>query len=232
MARVTYGSSITELAGSIGGVTYQKNASGNTAKLRSNPTVNPTSRQAEYQANMARFVSYWPTLSQANKDLWDVHAAANDHTTPWGAIKTLSGYQWYLSVNLIRVNVSSTIKENPVGYSLPPPPQAFTIETSDTYIRVAWAPDYNPSVSLIVYASLPLRQSSLKLRRSLFKIDVLYNPAAMTNYDLTAKIIALYGVTWADFYASADCNIIIRIVHTDIFNGWVSLFESAITKIS
>ncbi|GAH48125.1 unnamed protein product [marine sediment metagenome] len=42
MARVTYGGGVTEFAGSIGGVTFQRNASGYIAKLRSNPTVNPT----------------------------------------------------------------------------------------------------------------------------------------------------------------------------------------------
>ena len=231
MARVTYGSGITELAGSIGGVTYQKNASGNIAKLRSNPIVNPTPRQAIHQNNMAKLVAYWPTLSQANKDAWNDLAAAHLHTTPWGESKKLSGYQWFLSCNLDNLHRPQPILDTPFPWTVMVPPDQFTIETSATYIRVAWAPAYDCVHSLYAYCSLPLRQSSLKLRRSLFSIKTRYHPPALDTWDLTAEIAALFGVTWATFYASANCSIIIRILEGYLGVGYRSAFTSAIIKI-
>ena len=231
MARVTYGSGITELAGSIGGVTYQKNASGNIAKLRSNPTVNPTPLQAGYQNNMAKLVAHWPTLSQANKDNWNALAAAHLHTTPWGETKALSGFQWFLSCNLNRFRQWISIVGAPEAWVVYPPPNQFTIETSATYIRAAWAPDYN-GVDLVGYISLPLKQSSLKLRRSLFFVKKYYLAPALSNWDFTAAFEALTNVTWADFYASANCNIIIRIINGRFVSGYFSSFTSAITKIN
>ena len=231
MARVTYGSGVTELAGSIGGVTYQKNASGNIAKLRSNPTVNPTALQANYQTLFAQFVAYWPTLSQANKDLWDALAAAHDHTTPWGETKTLSGYQWFLRCNLIRYRYYGTVLETPYSWLVASPPDQFTIETSATYIRAAWATPYD-GATLLGYISLPLKQSSLKLRRSLFYVKLYFSAPSISNWDFTSEFEALANVTWVDFYASANCNIIIRILNSSIIRGYTSAFTSAIVKIN
>jgi len=232
MARVTYGALVTKLAGSIGGVTFQENTSGSIAKLRSKQTVNPTSLQAQYQNRLSYLVSLWPTLTQIQKDAWNTFAAANDHTTPWGDIKTLSGYQWFLSCNLRRMLYwASAIIVPPVWY-VPAPPATFTIETAAGYIRAAWVPDYNAPQDLVAYCSLPLKQSSLKLRRSLFLIKTYLGAPLKTNWDLTTEIEALFNVTWATFYANSSCNIIIRLMQGSFTKGLFSSYVSAIVKIN
>ena len=231
MARVTYGSGITELAGSIGGVTYQKNASGNIAKLRSNPIVNPTPLQAGYQNNMARLVAFWPTLSQANKDAWNDLAAAHLHTTPWGEEKTLSGYQWFISINLNRLLKYTTFLNSPPVWRVYPSPDVFTLVATVDYLRCEWAATYTPEGTLKFYLTLPLRQSSLKLRRSLFYVGDGCYRTPTDLYDLTTHFESLTGVTWAAFYASADCSIICRITDNTFHYGLSSSFTSAIVKI-
>jgi hypothetical protein len=231
MARVTYGESITEYAGSIGGITYLRNASGPIAKLRSNPPVNPSPNQSTYQTRLAQQVAWWPTLSQVNKEAWDAIAAANPHTTPWGETKTLSGYQLFMSCNLLRNLFDLAILSNPGAWYDAPPTDQFTIETSSTYIRVAWDPAYDAPYDLLAYCSLPLRQSSLKLRRSLFFIHKYAIAPSMPNWDLTEQIRTLFNVTWSTFYASADCSIIIRLRQGRRESGYWSAFTSAIIKI-
>jgi len=231
MARVTYGSGVTELAGSIGGVTYQKNASGNIAKLRSNPTVNPTALQAGYQNNLSYCVAYWPTLSQANKDLWGAFALVHNHTTPWAETRTLSGYQWFLTVNLSRMVIGEPIIDAPAGFEIVAPPAAFVIQISATYIRLYWAGTYAKVKYLLLYVTLPLRQSSLKLRRSLFYLDFVVWGASIEYWDFTTEYEALTGVTWADFYASADCSIIARVKAFDRNMGIGSSYTSDLIKI-
>jgi len=181
MARVTYGPEVTELAGSIGGVTYQKNASGNIAKLRSNPVVNPTLRQAVRQNNMAMLVAYWPTLSQADKDLWNDLAAAHLHTTPWGREKALSGYQWFLSANLTHRSIYANVITAPTEWQVFTPPQVFTLTATALTLKIIWAPAYNPLGHWRIYLTLPLRQSSLKLRRSLFYATITWANTSMGN---------------------------------------------------
>jgi hypothetical protein len=232
MARVTYGESVTEYAGSIGGITYQKNASGNIARLRPNPTVNPTSLQAGYQTNMAYLVSFWPTLSQADKDLWDAFAIAHDHTTPWGEVKTLSGYQWFISCNLICLAAHELILSSPPAWLNLSPPETFTLTATSTYLRCNWSPTYNPAFFLTIYLSLPLRQSSLKLRRSLFFRGFSSFQPALDTLVLTSQFESLVNVTWSSFFAAANCSIICRLVESLPAYGQTSSFTSAIVKIN
>jgi hypothetical protein len=232
MARVTYGPEVTELAGSIGGVTFQKNASGNVARLRPNPTVNPTSLQAGYQTNMAYLVSFWPTLSQANKDLWDAFALAHDHTTPWGEIKTLSGYQWFLSVNLNRLVEITTPLPSPPAWTAHPPPTAFLLSHTDAAFYITFTPALTFPDDLAIYMSLPLRQSSLKLRRSLFYSHYLHDQTDLLYHSLRIPFENLANVTWTDFWNSADCSIIVRLKYGSFATGLFSSFTSAIVKIN
>ncbi len=231
MARVTYGESITEYAGSIGGVTFHKNTSGNVARLRPNPTVNPTSLQAGYQTNMAKLVAFWPTLSQGDKTSWDALAAAHDHTTPWGETKTLNGFQWFLSCNLTRLLLLNPILSTAPVWSTISPVAAFTIQTSATYIRLYWSPALTGSYYILLYSTLPLRQSSLKLRRSLFYTTVKISIPDFDYWDFTSEYEALTGITWADFYSSADASIIVRVKRVYLPKGLSSAYTSAIVKI-
>jgi len=231
MARVTYGSGITELAGSIGGVTYQKNASGNIAKLRSNPTVNPTSRQAGYQTYLAYLVSSWSTLSQANKDLWDTFAVDHLHTTPWGESKKLSGYQWFLSTELIRHRAYDVFEPAPPSWVAYSPPDVFTLAATVDHLRCEWAAPYSLNVHLLVYLSLPLRQSSLKLRRSTFYVTYNITPDPISTLDLTTFFEDLTGVTWANFFNNSNAHVICRLRQGHISKGLVSSYTSAIVKI-
>lgn len=231
MARVTYGESITEYAGSIGGVTFLRNASGPIAKLRSNPPVNPSPDQSTYQTNMAKLVAFWPTLSQENKDLWDAFAVAHEHTTPWGEAKTLSGYQWFLSVNLYRLLYFDEISPSPPDWWAYPPPDSFTLTATSEDFSCNWDPAYSPDNWLYVYLSLPLRQSSLKLRRSLFFVKTVTTGAPFTTLPLIDLFEALTGVTWAAFFASANCSIICRLQDGLSSRGLRSAFTSAIVKI-
>lgn len=208
-----------------------RNASGPIAKLRSNPPVNPSPDQSIYQNNMAVLVAYWPALSQENKDLWDAFAVAHDHTTPWGETKTLSGYQWFLCLNLSRIRYYTPPLSSPPNWATYNPPPETTLVATATYLRVEWAAPYTFSLHLAFYLSLPLRQSSVKLRRSLFYVKLLYNQSELSNYDLTSLFESLSNVTWATFWASANCSIICRLKYGSFLSGIFSAFTSAIVKI-
>ena len=231
MAQVTYGPTITEYTGSIGGVTYQKNASGNIAKSRSNPTINPTSLQAKYHTRLAKLVAFWPTLDQFNKDLWDAHALAHDHLTVWGETKTLSGYQWFLSCNLYALEVLLTPLLNPEAWVVYDAPQEFTLEASASFLELVWDPDYNANAHLLIYISLPLRQSSLKMRKSLFAMGSINVSSLLYGISLTTAFESLANVTWTTFKATANCSIIVRLARGDLSAGWMSKYTSAIIKI-
>lgn len=231
MARVTYGESITEYAGSIGGVTFLRNASGPIAKLRSNPPVNPSPRQLPYQTNMALLVALWPTLSSENKMNWNHLAGLHDHTTPWGESKALSGFQWFISLNLNLLVTGQSVITTCPEWDFVSPPSEFTFDISSDKFHINYPTPWELSTHYgIIYCSLPLRQSSINLRRSLF-VTAIPHGSLFYFSDLKAAYESLVGITWTTFYPSSDCSIIVRCKQVQHLTGFASAFTSNIIKI-
>lgn len=232
MARVIYGEPITELIGSIGGITFQHNSSGTIARLKPQPPVNPSAGQSDQQHLLGTLISYWPTLSSANKTTWKNFAIAHNHFTPWGEEKTLNGYQWFLSCNLNLLIAGESIIDTAPAFTSVAPPDAFTLTAAALTLKLIWAsafsvaPDY-----LFIYITLPIRHASLKLRRSMYliKVDDTFND---TELDITSLFETLANITWADFYSVSECNLIARIIVVEADTGLASQFTSSLVKIS
>ena len=232
MATVTYGGGVSELKGSVGGVTFQRNKSGTIVKRKTYYPNNPGSVQSTNQNYLAKIVSSWQGLSSARRAQWDVIAAAHDHTTPWGDTKTLSGFQFFMSNNLNLLATGQAIYVDQPTWLAPAAPDQFTLETDVDGIYIRWDPEYNPPYNfLLISVSPPLRQGNILLRRSLFQIDI-YGAGQTGEIDITADYIAQFGMTWATFWAAAECFIIARVRLIAEDEGWSSAYVSAITQIT
>lgn len=231
MARVTYGSLVTELAGSIGGLTFQKNSSGNVARLKSKKPLNPNQEQSENQVVFTQMVAAWPALSQADKDTWDALAAAHTKYTPWGEEKTLNGFQWYMSCNRILALAGDAYLSTAPAYASVSPPTAFTLTADADSLDLVWPgafsviPDH-----LFIYLTTPIRHSSIKLRRPLHLVDIddTLNAASL---NITSLFESLSNITWAAFFATAQANIIARLMTVEADTGMHSIYTSSIVKI-
>ena len=232
MARVTYGPLVTELAGSIGGVTFQKNSSGNVARLRSKKPLNPSQSQSDQQVTLSMLVSLWPSLSQANKDTWDALAAAHDHITPWGETKTLNGYQWFMACNLNNISCGFPVLSTAPAFASITPPNTFTLSSTDATFAINMVAGWNPGTDkILIYATPPIRHSSLKLRRNMFVLTS-YTGGEIFTLSIKAAYEALFNLTWATFQPGSDCNIIIRARQVEHLTGMSSALVSAIHKLT
>lgn len=231
MARVTYGALVTNLTGSIGGVTFQHNSSGAIARLRSKQSLNPSLKQSDQQVLVAQLVSIWPTLSDADKITWHDLAAAHNHTSPWGVAKILNGFQWFMSCNLNNLSCGYPVITTAPAYASISPPNVFTLAADEDDFDINIAAGWNPGTSMIlIYATPPLRQSTIKLRRSLFLLDS-YTGGNINNRDIRVVYEALFNLTWSTFYTTAECNIIIRVKQVQHDTGMSSSFQSALLNI-
>lgn len=231
MARVIYGESITELIGSIGGITFQRNASGTIARHKPDPPVNPSQGQSDQQYLLTKLVATWPTLTPAQKATWDALASAHDHVSPWGDIKTLNGYQWFLTCNLYCLLASDPIQTSAPAYSPPAPPDAFTLISYEYNLYCQFPSNYSAIPDhLFVYLTLPIRHNSLKLRKSMFLVDVddTFNANQLV---LTSLFESLAGISWASFQGSADANIICRLLRVQNNTGLTSAFTTSLVKV-
>lgn len=103
MASVKYGTIVTELKGSIGGLTFQK--CGSALSVRSNPkhkqafsVYGQTSRNT-----FAACVSYWRGLSLSQKAAWAAVASTYPTVDKWGNPVILNGFQIFMYLNRFRL---------------------------------------------------------------------------------------------------------------------------------
>jgi len=232
MARVIYGPEITELIGSIGGVTFQRNSSGYIARLKPNTPVNPTSGQATQEYYLSQLVAKWGSLSLPNKAAWDTFATAHTHYLPWGDEKTLNGYQWFISCNLNLLIINQSAIDTPPSWTSVSPVDEFVLSATDTYFRITWSPSIDiTGYRLLIYATHPLRMNSEKLRRSILLIRK-YDGTTITYLDLKTYYENVFKVTWADLYTNSDCTIIVHCKLIQELTGLASQYTSSLIKIS
>ena len=134
MALVQYGGGILDARGSIGGQVHSRNRSGSYIRARTTP-VNPrSSRQNLVRAAVQYLAQYWSgTLTQLQRDAWEVYAAAITRTNMLGAQIKLTGFNHFIRSNTPRVqNVDTLIAAGPVILTLPPADPIFACEVDET----------------------------------------------------------------------------------------------------
>lgn len=232
MARVQYGALITELAGSIGGITFQRNSSGNIARLKPNMPVNSSADQQTQQFIISSLIPAWTALSAANKTGWENFAAAHDHVNDWGDIKTLNGFQWFMSCNInLLLNSQAIISAAPAWTAVAALAQ-FALVTDAANLTLDWTPSIDiTGYRLMIYATPPIRQSTMKLRRSTFLIRK-YDGGVIDTLAITAQYVSAFNVVWADLFADAKCNIIIRVKIVQEGTGLASPYASVLVKLN
>lgn len=139
MARVTYGPLITAFSGSIGGITFQRNSSGNIARMRPAPPVVSSALQAAQQARLITTVNYWSKLTCPQKALWNQFAIDHPRTNDWGEIHTLNGLEWFMSVNLNLFDPVECPSGDPPAWSVVEPLDPFVIISEPTVFNLYWS---------------------------------------------------------------------------------------------
>jgi hypothetical protein len=232
MARVTYTALISKITGSIGGLTFQVNPSGHILRSKPQMPAKPMPAANIQQRNISLLTAAWPSLSNANKVTWSDFATAHQKVNEWSISKYLNGFQWYLSCNLNLLIVDeATIDAAPI-WEVMTVPDAFTIYTDVDDIKVDFGAEYTaPYDYVMVYASPPIRQSSIKLRRSL-KLILITSVSAQQYISLTASYSSLFNLIWSDLYNDSDCSIIVRLKFIKETKGLSGPFTSAITKLN
>lgn len=168
MAIVQYGGGVVAFTGSLAGNTFQRNQSGAIARTRVNRSKRTTSKMAVTQARTFDLLSRWQNLAEANQLNWNTFAAAHTHTNIWGQEKTISGFNWFVSVNSNLALVGASLLDNPPDFTLPP-----AIETLEI-VAIAGGLSFNYTISGdvdqvtgIIYTTPPIQATTLSFRQHL-----------------------------------------------------------------
>lgn len=176
MARVQYGSLITDIQGSIGGFTFQKNRSGNIIRLRPSGNKKKSINQNLQQTSFFNSLKNWQNLTFANKQLWNDYALIWTKTNAFGQTKTLTGQNWYMSINQNFQQISKPTVSVPPAHILPTAPGNFIFMFNSTKLKIKFIPEFNPSnESLFIWATSPISKTSTSLQKDFRLIKVKKN---------------------------------------------------------
>lgn len=122
MALVKYGGGIVQMSGSIAGNVFARNRFGNYTRARTKP-VNPNSdRQRNARTIISFFSEYWhEDLTQIQRDLWGVYAAAIAMKNKLGETVYLTGFNHFIRCNAAfrLINPLAILTNAPTTLSLP-----------------------------------------------------------------------------------------------------------------
>jgi hypothetical protein len=109
MARIKLGSIISDISGSVGGTTFQRNSYGVT--MRSKPTqIGSTSAsQAIRQTALRLIQNVWANLSSDVQNSWNFFPSFHSQKSKNNASSELSGYNLFLKYNLIHYQLFNTV---------------------------------------------------------------------------------------------------------------------------
>ena len=213
MANVFYGSEITQLAGSIGGISFQKNASGNIAKLRPNLSQSLSEAQILRNIVFADSISAFNQLSSANKLLWKAFATAHSKIDFYGKTKNLTAQNWFTALYCNALSISATPLITPPVWSLVSPPDIPTdIEFDTSYPKMYF--EFGSSLSLggdflFVYASPLTFENSLVNQSNIFFLcDV--SASTLDSLDIYEAFCNLWFAGF-DFEVSGLSGVNVRI---------------------
>lgn len=145
MAKLRFGTLITDSRGSVEGTTFSRNRFGATARGRKPPILKRTQFTTQIRSTLATFSKRWSsTLTQVQRDAWLALAVANPVTDVFGNAHALTGHQLYIRANQLLTSAGvATIDVAPVD-------QAITGLTSASIVATA------PATLTVTFAATPL----------------------------------------------------------------------------
>ena len=142
MALVKYGGGILGMSGSIGGQTHSHNRYGSYIRARTTPVNPQSSRQNKIRAVIQFLAQYWSnTVTQAQRDAWEVYAAAITTSNALGAQIKLTGFNHFIRSNSILLQQDlAIVAAGPTTLTLPEADPAFvcTVDEAAQEISVAY----------------------------------------------------------------------------------------------
>ncbi len=209
MAKVTYGSIVTEINGSIGGLTFQTNRAGTIVRLRPSTFRSRSGKQNTEIANFTSLIAGFSELSLADKNDWDAFANAHTKETKFGETRTLTGQNWYTSVNAHREQLSLARLDVPPMFQMPIGNNNFSLVVDETKIEVTKNPPTNPNnTSLIFWGTPPILRTTTSLRSELRFLKV-ETSRPFSTVDLTGFWEAAFGCDWPPSFSIAKFSIFI-----------------------
>jgi len=219
MALAEYGPLITAFKGSIGGVSFQTTRAGNIARLKSGTLKPSTTKQTQAHQSLLQFLQLWQQLSAANKTLWNDYADTWTKTTRFGTVKTLSGLNWFQSVNYYRNLLSLSILNAPPAHTLPVAVQGYDFVVGSTEIEVNFSPPFDPADNALLIFTTSFNTRITTSQRQFMRLTKVIPAGPYGNINITADWENTHAVPWPPSAAPICGRIAVQVQTIDKSSG-------------
>jgi hypothetical protein len=107
-------------------------------KKFTSPAQPRTTLQLAARALLSSYVASWKTITQAQRDAWDVYAADHLQTDWTGTPLRLTGQNWYISCNVNASRMGGSAITSPPTTAAPTAPTGIVITKATADMKVAW----------------------------------------------------------------------------------------------
>lgn len=204
MAKVVYTGGVASFKGSIGGLTFQRNRSGSIVRLRPRTYKSVTIKQSDEIATFDNLKYYYQNLSQANIDLWADFADTYTKNDMWGTVKTLSGINWFCSINYYRILASNSILSAPPIYAAGLPVPVYSLLVTKNVLSIHFSPAWGTADdNLLIYTTVPVRNKTTSFRQYL-RLTKIIDAGPFSSLDITSAWEATHGIDYPPGQSDPD----------------------------
>ena len=194
MARVQYGGIITDIAGSIGGITFQSNAAAKIARLKSTRRKQNTPKQNTRLNDFQLNIPGWAALDQNEKDAWTTFALAHNKTNKWGEVKSLTGFNWFMSINNYLNIVGETPLSAPPVWAPPTNVAAYDVSAVFNDFSINFQAPFTHNNSYCLLFTSPLLRTVSQANRKVLRLTQIGAPGTSTTIDFLAAWQTTHGI--------------------------------------
>lgn len=196
MAKVFYGTIITDMIGSVGGMSFQHNRSGKIVRQRPVQKKSNTVKQSGRIAAFNNIQIEWFNLSIGDKVDWNDFADAHDRVTNWNETKSVNGYNWFMSINSYLQLCGESLLTTPPTWLVPLTPGSYDATVSALALEIEFDPSFaHTDYYLFIWCS-PVLRSAQVMNRKAYRLVKIVGPGTDTVIDLESDWESTFGVTY------------------------------------
>lgn len=198
---VKFSALVDSMRGAYQGTQFRVRAGGGSTAQPNPPKKNhikltkgDSGRYAQTKNNVQLGATSWRNLSVVDKTAWNEAAALYPHINKFGVAVTLSGFQYYMLINLQNLAYFQTQMSVPPTKAPAITPQPittiFTLSPENFLVEVATA--QGDDWKLVVYAAA-MRPTNGAQRYRNFKYTTILNMSSTLSHDIFKDYRALFG---------------------------------------
>ena len=197
---------VSEIRGSINGVTFARNRYGLYARSKASPVQPRTPAQAQRRAQLTVLSQRWRTLDESLRAEWRTFADDLRRSDTLGQQYRLSGLQAYLQFNLWRALMGLTPQDNAPATLPAPTPVSITGVTLTTGQQAELNLAFSPtpySGALAVWATAPFSRGINFVAPSRYRVITVRRPTTFggtltSPINILADYIAKFNIPAAE----------------------------------